>query len=656
MASAGRRAPARDYYDVLELPHDASDEDVRRAYRKIALVWHPDKNLHRPEEAHTRFQEIQNAYAVLSDRAERAWYDTHKDAILRGGSSDDGGEGQLINLFSYFTPSAFGEYDDSPTGFYTVYRKLFEQLAAEEQRFAGEGFHPADFSFPRFGSADFYEFWGMYTSRMSFAWADEHNPNEAPNRYVRRAMEKENKKVRDAARRERSDEIRALANFVKRRDKRYMTAALDAKRKADEEVVARKRAAEARASAASAAAAERSEYISREAEVYHAEMRAMSGYRLADEDDGRGRKGKKGVPVAKRAVITAAVATETPVGEVSGEATAVGADAGAAEQSDEGDEEDAEDVFWCDVCAKDFRTAGQLQNHERSKKHLAAVIAAELQAQEEAAEEDDDAAVDTPAAERDGAAAETGEAEEDEDADAHLPLEVLLGSPAHAQRDADKSSSSSSSSSDSDDEDDDVDIAARFARMRVGRKAAPSSTPVAPASHVSSDEEADAPDDAAAPAIATAVDAAAPPAAAVADAGVAVDAADEPATKAKKRRRAAKPAASAAVMPASGISGEAQFRPKEDASLLAGGSKGVPIQAKANAAGVAAMLEREHCGVCGQDFPTRNKLFAHIKKTGHAMVKTVGAPAVVARGDKSRVVEEDDDDDAGRGRRKGKRR
>ena len=61
-----------DYYNVLGIASDASEEDVKRAYRKLALRYHPDKN---PTADATRFQEIQTAYETLSDPAKRRDYD-----------------------------------------------------------------------------------------------------------------------------------------------------------------------------------------------------------------------------------------------------------------------------------------------------------------------------------------------------------------------------------------------------------------------------------------------------------------------------------------------------------------------------------------------------------------------------------------------------
>lgn len=65
----------RDYYDVLEISRDASTDDIKKAYRKLAMKWHPDKNPHNFEEANAKFKEITEAQEVLSDNEKRQIYD-----------------------------------------------------------------------------------------------------------------------------------------------------------------------------------------------------------------------------------------------------------------------------------------------------------------------------------------------------------------------------------------------------------------------------------------------------------------------------------------------------------------------------------------------------------------------------------------------------
>src|SRR5436853_3640837 len=74
-----------DFYSVLGVPRDASDDDIKKAYRKLAMAYHPDRN-GGSKEAEERFKEITEAYDVLRDPQKRAAYDRYGEAGLRGGA------------------------------------------------------------------------------------------------------------------------------------------------------------------------------------------------------------------------------------------------------------------------------------------------------------------------------------------------------------------------------------------------------------------------------------------------------------------------------------------------------------------------------------------------------------------------------------------
>lgn len=79
------------YYDILGVAKGASDVEIKKAYRKLAMKWHPDKNPDVAEEASKKFQEIGEAYDVLSDLQKRAIYDQYGYEGLRDGIPDEKG-------------------------------------------------------------------------------------------------------------------------------------------------------------------------------------------------------------------------------------------------------------------------------------------------------------------------------------------------------------------------------------------------------------------------------------------------------------------------------------------------------------------------------------------------------------------------------------
>ncbi|CCA71097.1 related to dnaJ-like proteins [Serendipita indica DSM 11827] len=245
-----QEAKVPDYYEILGVEESATSDEIKRAFRKLALVHHPDKNPGNIEEATAKFATMQQAYEVLIDEQERAWYDNHRyslapeadeaqifEDIVKGSGlktkrrpNDPGLTAR--NIEKLMNPSLWKSMDDSETGFYGIYRNLFRRLALEEAQHS-DGVD----DWPEFGdstwpwvAADkddhraarrFYNAWLSFSTEKEFSWMDSWNLSEAPERRVRRLMEKDNKKAREDAKKEYNDAVRDLVRFVRKRDKRY---------------------------------------------------------------------------------------------------------------------------------------------------------------------------------------------------------------------------------------------------------------------------------------------------------------------------------------------------------------------------------------------------------------------------------------------------
>lgn len=334
----------RCHYDVLGVERDADAATIKKAHRKLALRYHPDKNLSSVEVDEQQqqqqqsmttqelFLEIQQAYECLSDAAERKWYDDHRDAILKGWSATGGVNTNNENatdhsmnemvfpVAPYMYAGCYRGYrdNDDASSFYAVYQSVFQHvyqgehdgLVDAQSSSSNNNSNSTPFSVDYlnvpFGTstaswdsvATFYQAWESFASTLSYSWADQWNVQEAEQRRVRRAMDEDNKRARRKARTVRNDEIAALVRFVKRRDPRVLAR----KEHQEHEKTARdkllKEEASVRKQEKEKAMEEWREQAEREFEAAQEEDRLRGRIRLADlEDDydygGGKKKGKK---------------------------------------------------------------------------------------------------------------------------------------------------------------------------------------------------------------------------------------------------------------------------------------------------------------------------------------------------------------------------
>ncbi|OJD13886.1 hypothetical protein AJ78_05707 [Emergomyces pasteurianus Ep9510] len=317
-----------DYYELLGLQRTATEEEIKKAYKKKALEHHPDRNYGNVEASTAIFAQIQAAYEVLSDPQERAWYDSHRDAILAGHDSPTATQyshnikmttaEDITKLIMKFNPRM--EFSDAPSGFFGGLRETFEQLAREEElTYQWDDLEPVDY--PSFGHRDddydsvrpFYSIWSGFATKKSFSWKDIYRYSEAPDRRVRRLMERENKRLRDEAIREFNDAVRSLVAFVKKRDPRFKATVQNE--------------------------AERQKSLRDAAAAQAARSRAANEAKLQDLQ----------IPEWARSE------------EVEDE------------MFSSSESEIEQDYFECVVCRKNFKSEKQFDAHERSKKHIKAV-------------------------------------------------------------------------------------------------------------------------------------------------------------------------------------------------------------------------------------------------------------------------------------------
>jgi DnaJ family protein A protein 5 len=326
-------APAKtDYYELLGVERTASEDDIKKAYRRKALELHPDRNYGNVENATRLFAEIQSAYEVLSDSQERAWYDSHRDILLRGDQATGPGADEfsynirmttaeeVMKLMMKFNGRM--EFNNSPSGFFGGLNDFFKQLAKEEG-IACQWEDQEGVEYPEFGTDNdeyedvvrpFYAVWNGFATKKSYSWKDEYRLSDAPDRRIRRLMEKENKKLREDATQEYNEAVRSLVAFVRKRDPRVQN---NQKSEAERQKALRE---------ATAAQAARSR-AARQAKLEELDAAVVPDWAKSKSTDER--------------------------------------EGGFSSESDLEEHE-----YDCVVCDKTFKSEAQLKTHERSKKHV----------------------------------------------------------------------------------------------------------------------------------------------------------------------------------------------------------------------------------------------------------------------------------------------
>jgi len=145
----------KDYYKILDIPRNATEEDIKKAYRKLALRWHPDRNLNDKKRAEEKFKEIAEAYEVLHDQKKKEIYDKWGEEGLKAGVGAEGAGPGMGPGAAGFPPGGFsfrytpGNAEDVFSQFFGGANPFFSAGGAggaQAFRFASAGGRPGGFA------------------------------------------------------------------------------------------------------------------------------------------------------------------------------------------------------------------------------------------------------------------------------------------------------------------------------------------------------------------------------------------------------------------------------------------------------------------------------------------------------------------------------
>lgn len=172
----------KDYYQILGVPENTSQEDIKRAYRKLAFKYHPDKNPGNEKEAEEKFKKINEAYCVLGDKAKRQQYNSARRGQFAGGY------GRGYQGFRYSQQDIFRGMFSGQASFDELQRMFaqaglrFDQDFINQVFFGGRGFTFYSSTGP--GSA----YQRVYQQPYSYTGVPSHQPNLVERLFSRMAV------------------------------------------------------------------------------------------------------------------------------------------------------------------------------------------------------------------------------------------------------------------------------------------------------------------------------------------------------------------------------------------------------------------------------------------------------------------------------------
>lgn len=311
-------------YEILNVDRFCSTDDIKKSYKTLALKNHPDKAPQGLEEEYKeKFQTLNNAYQILVNPQERAWYDSHREEYLNPHKKDLGFGGFPFDV------KEFMQTPIPPEQFFKATEDAFRKILVEEEKFRQNSAElmksrGSMLDGPWFGdelSSDeqvvkFYDYWMNFVPCQNFAWADLWDEREGENRREKRFIQQTNLVERKKAKKKYMATLNRLISFIQQKDERY--AVLMKKRKEDQEK--RKKEEEENK------IREEKEWQLKKEELLKQELKQYEEERKLREEQSQG--------------------------------------------SEEEYYEENEDIHKCHLCNKEFKSENQLNNHNLSKQHL----------------------------------------------------------------------------------------------------------------------------------------------------------------------------------------------------------------------------------------------------------------------------------------------